>query len=195
MCLVSAVVMIVMPIEFTQPTWLFLLIPAGIMLLWWFARSLSDFSKAQRVASLLVRGVICLLLTLALAGMTWLGNTDEPFVVFLVDRSASIGAAGRAHAAAYLREAETVRGGQSAAWMSYALATDRAVNDWQDYERTLVSGALAGGDKADATAGVNSAVATGREPRDADRSERAIRERGTDLAGAIRTAAAFAPAG
>jgi Ca-activated chloride channel family protein len=194
-CLISAVVMFVMPIEFTQPTWLLLLIPAGMMLCWWFARSLSDFSRAQRVASLVVRGGICLLLTLALAGMTWLGNSDEPFVVFLVDRSASIGAAGRAHAEAYLREAESVRGGHGTAWMSYALGTDRPVSDWPDYEASLVAVAITDGGQTDAVAGGNSAVKVGGGTKAVDGSERAEWERGTDLAGAVRTAAAFAPAG
>ena len=78
-----------MNVELTSPAWLgtLLLLP---VLVYFFYRSLVDLSKRQQIVSLLVRITICVLLTLALAGLTLLTPTSDVFVVFAVDRSLSV---------------------------------------------------------------------------------------------------------
>src|SRR4051812_15597906 len=61
-------------------------------LVYYFYRSLVDLPRSQQWVSLGVRTVIVTLLVLALAGLTLLRSTSEKFVVFLIDRSLSIGA-------------------------------------------------------------------------------------------------------
>ena len=83
-----------LPFEFTRPMLLILIVPIAIVLAFGFVRSLSDFPRSQRIASLVTRSMIGLLLVLALAGLTWLHRTNEQFVVFVVDQSLSVGDAG-----------------------------------------------------------------------------------------------------
>jgi uncharacterized membrane protein len=56
-----------------------------------FARSLSDFPKQQRLVSTVIRSVLLTLIVLSLAGFTWLHETRQMFVLFVIDRSLSIG--------------------------------------------------------------------------------------------------------
>ena len=55
-----------------------------------FCRSLVDFARWQRICVALARGLIVLLLVLALAGLSLLRPTRDLFVVFAVDRSESV---------------------------------------------------------------------------------------------------------
>src|SRR5262245_6756336 len=75
-----------------------------------FARSLVDFPRWQRIASLLCRATIVTLLALALAGLTWLWPSHDPFVVFLIDHSRSIDAKARAAADEFLQKAAQAQG-------------------------------------------------------------------------------------
>lgn len=59
---------------------------------WHFYRSLSDFPRWQRVASLICRCVIVVLLVLALAGLALLSPTTRQYVVVVIDQSLSIDA-------------------------------------------------------------------------------------------------------
>jgi len=96
-----------MQVELTHPLMLWtvvLLIAIG----WAFRRSLLDFSRSQRLVSLVVRTVILFLLILALAGLTVLYPTHEKMVVFLVDRSRSIDQNAKKVADDYLAQVETV---------------------------------------------------------------------------------------
>src|SRR5262245_60532322 len=77
-------------LELTNPARLVLLAVLPV-LIYYFYRSLVDFPRWQRAVSLAVRSVIVLLLVLSLAGLTWLHATRDKFVVFVVDRSHSIG--------------------------------------------------------------------------------------------------------
>lgn len=77
-------------LELTRPWWLLGLLAAPV-LIYYFYRSLVDFTRWQRALSLVVRGVIAVLLVLALAGLNFLSPTREQFVVFAVDRSLSVG--------------------------------------------------------------------------------------------------------
>ncbi|QDT16225.1 VWA domain-containing protein [Alienimonas californiensis] len=76
-------------LDLLRPEWLLglALLPA----LWFlYRRSLVDFDRGQRIASLVVRSVVVVLLVLALAGLTLLRPTDERYVVFVADESLSV---------------------------------------------------------------------------------------------------------
>ena len=79
-----------MAIELGRPWWLLGLFALPV-LFYFFRRSLVDFAPPQRIASLVLRGLIVLLLVLALAGLSLVRPTRELFVVFAVDRSESVG--------------------------------------------------------------------------------------------------------
>lgn len=84
-------------------------------LVYYFYRSLVDLPRWQRWVSLGVRTVIVMLLVLALAGLTLLRSTNEKFVVFLIDRSLSIGAESSQAADEFLDKAlESVAGNRVA---------------------------------------------------------------------------------
>lgn len=81
-----------MNLELTRPEhllWIAVILP---VLLLFFVRSLTSFGRQQRVLSVITRGCILLCIILALSGLSWLHESSERFVLFLVDRSASIGA-------------------------------------------------------------------------------------------------------
>ncbi len=172
-----------MPMEFSQPGFLLLMIPMGIVLWIWFARSLSDFSRWQRLASLAVRSAVCALLVAALSGMTWLSLSDEPFVIFLVDRSSSVGANGRARVDAFLNAAESVRGGRPSAWIPFASESGQGMSDYDRFRKA--SDGQTG--SAGQAAGTNSSQQSN--------SKAPEWSAGTNIAEAIQTAAAYAPPG
>ncbi|MEM9704182.1 MAG: hypothetical protein AAF907_17210, partial [Planctomycetota bacterium] len=77
-------------LDLLRPWWLLGL--AALPALWWFfKKSLVDFEKGQRIASLAVRAVVVVLLTFALAGLTLLRPTTERYTVFVADESLSVG--------------------------------------------------------------------------------------------------------
>ncbi len=76
--------------EWMRPSmlvWLALAIP---VLCWFHYRSLSDFPRWQRRISLLVRIIVVSLLALALTGLMWLRQTEQQMIVVAIDRSESI---------------------------------------------------------------------------------------------------------
>src|SRR4029079_1008818 len=91
-------------LELTHPVRLICLAVIPV-LLYYFWRSLVDFPRWQRGVSLAVRTVIAVLPVLALAGLTLLRPTTEQYVVFVVDRSTSIGDESTRTADAFLDEA------------------------------------------------------------------------------------------
>ena len=78
-----------MQLELTHP-WLLLLLALLAVLFFSYRKSLLDFSRGQRLVSLLVRTAILVLLVLSAAGLTALYPTKEKMLVFLVDESRSI---------------------------------------------------------------------------------------------------------
>ncbi|MFN9717603.1 MAG: VWA domain-containing protein [Planctomycetota bacterium] len=88
----------------------------------WFAsaRSLSDFSKPQRRASLAVRGTMVLLLILSLAGLTWNQSTRERFLVVAVDQSLSIDGSVAEISRELLEEISASRGRAEVVYMPFA---------------------------------------------------------------------------
>jgi uncharacterized membrane protein len=108
-----------MHLELTHPIWL-----AGLLALPWLAyyfyRSLTDFARWQRVASLVLRALIVVLLVLALAGLTQLQPTNEQYVVFAVDKSLSVSSESRQQADEYLDRALRNVGRNRAAFLTFA---------------------------------------------------------------------------
>lgn len=76
--------------ELPHPWWLAALVVVVPALVFYFWRSLSDFSPRQRVISLLTRTVIATLLALALSGLALLKPTRQQFVIFAIDQSLSV---------------------------------------------------------------------------------------------------------
>jgi hypothetical protein len=79
-----------MPIEFGEPTWLWLALPAVVIVVaGWLAAS-RLLSPGRRIGSLLIRLVLVGCLVLSLAGVRLALPADRLSVVFLVDASASM---------------------------------------------------------------------------------------------------------
>ena len=88
--------------EFIRPGFLLLIVPMAVVLGIGFGKSLSDFPRSQRIVSLVTRSLLALMMVLALAGLTWRHQTDEQFVLFVVDQSRSVGENARTAAADFL---------------------------------------------------------------------------------------------
>jgi hypothetical protein len=119
-----------MSFDLTAPGWLLtlLLLPALVFYFYW---SLVDLPRVQRLVSLVVRGAICLLLSLALAGLTLLTPTDEVFVVFALDDSLSVDEESATKAREYIQQAtETQRAGTYAV-LPFARSAERFQSDWR----------------------------------------------------------------
>jgi uncharacterized membrane protein/Mg-chelatase subunit ChlD len=79
-----------LPLNFADPIWLLLAIPAvGVVLIGWLAASRS-LPRGRRVASVVIRLLLVACLVLALAGLRLALPSDRLSVVFLVDASASM---------------------------------------------------------------------------------------------------------
>ncbi|PAY15600.1 chloride channel protein [Rhodopirellula sp. SM50] len=92
-------------VQWSDFTWLYLLIPAVPFLIWYHLRSLSDFPIWQKRVSLALRIVVLGLLAAALAGPVLMRQTDRQMVVFAIDRSESIDQAAREKTDTFLAQA------------------------------------------------------------------------------------------
>jgi Ca-activated chloride channel family protein len=77
-------------LELTRPFWLIGLALLAVVV-WFHVRSLSDFPLLQRRVSMVVRILIVLLLTLALAGLALRSPTRQRMLVVAIDDSQSLG--------------------------------------------------------------------------------------------------------
>jgi len=95
----------VIPIAFTDPIWLWLLLPATLVVVggWWAASR--TLPRARRVASLIIRLVLVGCIVASLAGARLALPSDRLSVVFLVDASASMVDATREELLAFAKEA------------------------------------------------------------------------------------------
>jgi uncharacterized membrane protein len=107
-----------MPLELTQP-WFLLGLLALPVLGWYFFRGLTDFSRWQRITSLVLRSVIVALLVAALCGLTLLQPTKDLFVVFAVDDSLSVGDEGRSEVERFLSRATAAAGSHKMAFLKF----------------------------------------------------------------------------
>lgn len=174
------------PLELTRPLALIALL-AMPALAFYFVRSLSDFPHRQRIVSLVTRSVVALLLILALAGLTWLHTTDEQYVIFLVDDSLSIGDEASQQATKYLDEIDA--GPHQLARLSFH--TEPGEIETSDRSAPRATQAAA---KPQARNDTDSGPARQPpRPPGADASEDP--RKGTNIAAAIESAAAYLPPG
>lgn len=94
-----------MMLQWTQPQWAWLWVPAVLWLVVFHLRTLSDFPPRQRLVSLLVRGFVLTLLIMVVCGPVVLRSTSQKMIVFAVDQSESIDEAARETADEYLKDA------------------------------------------------------------------------------------------
>ena len=106
-------------LELARPLCLLALLLLPV-LVYYFVRSLVDFSRWQRLVSLGLRALILVLIVLALAGLTLLKPTQRQYVIFAVDRSLSIGEEGRQAADEFIVEAMRAVGSNEAAVLEFA---------------------------------------------------------------------------
>ena len=172
-----------LPFEFTRPILLILLVPITAALCFWFVRSLSDFPRRQRIASLVTRSLICLLLVLSLAGLTWLHRTHEQFVLFVVDQSLSVGANAEITTTEFLKQAADKQGSHSVAYLPFASTIGHVQNDQVVYGATP------------SILGNPQNTAESIPPSSASAAEQHTRRDGTNLAAAIEAAAGLMPLG
>ncbi|MCA9175373.1 MAG: VWA domain-containing protein [Planctomycetales bacterium] len=203
-----------MPLELTRPWALASLLVLAPVVAYYFARSLSDFPRPQRVVSLIVRLTLIALLVLALGGLTLLRDTRQRFIVFLLDQSTSVGESAQAKADAFLDEALAKQGRHQAVFLPFAsevgamadrradviagpdgagaaddnkLSSDEPSSDEPSSDES--DGAAPGSDEPLAV------VQTGPTPKQ-QREERWRRYRdGTNLASAIEAAVGYLPPG
>jgi Ca-activated chloride channel family protein len=107
-------------LELTRPNCLLLAIPIGVVLSLWFVQSLSSFPRRQQFFSLATRGCLATLLILSLSGLTWLSQSREQFVLFVVDQSQSIGENAHTFVTSFLRATELQRGRHAVAFLPFA---------------------------------------------------------------------------
>jgi uncharacterized membrane protein len=94
-----------MPIAFTDPLWLWLLVPGtGLVVGAWLAAS-RTLPRGRRIASLVIRMILVLCLAASLAGARLALPSDRLSVVFLLDASASMVDATRQELLTFARDA------------------------------------------------------------------------------------------
>ena len=171
------------PLEFTRPALLILLVPIAMALIFGFVRSLSDFPGPQRIVSLVTRSIICLLLVLALSGLTWLHRTHDQFVLFVVDQSLSVGANAEMTAMKFLKQAAQNKGSDRIAYLPFASTIGSVQQEPVVYGATP---SLLGKpkDPAEEILPTGAAALADNAKRD-----------GTNLAAAIESAAGYMPPG
>jgi Ca-activated chloride channel homolog len=168
-------------LELTRPWWL-LGLAALPVLVYFFYRTLVDFARWQRVLSLWLRGAIVVLLALALAGLSLVRPTRELFVVFAMDRSASIGEQGNRAIDDFLTKSAAHAGSNRFAVLPFA--SEPGVVRTSDEALAALKNSKDSAPKKEPVAGASAA-----EPEDA----RGLDRKGTDLAAALQVAAAAIP--
>jgi Ca-activated chloride channel family protein len=118
-----------LPLELTQPWFLLLAALALPILGWYFYRGLTDFSKWQRVASLVARAAFVVLLVAALCGLTWLKKSKDLYVVFAVDDSLSVGDEAKPVADSFLDRATSAARNNKFAFVRFGAEPGPVVGD------------------------------------------------------------------
>lgn len=170
------------PLEWTQPWYLLGLIAILGVIFVYYHRSLSDFPPRQRLASLVVRSIIAVLLIASLAGLTLVRQTRQQFVVLLTDDSLSIDEDARWRSDEFVRDAIDRKGGNELALLSFAASTGPI------HSLTGTSSIASAPDAAPSSSDRRG------EDREAEANRREQRD-GTNLAAAIEAAAGYIPPG
>lgn len=166
-------------LELIRPWSLMVLVPAMLVLGWFFVRTLSDFPRPQRMTSLVTRCVIIVLLALSMAGLTLLHTTHEQFVIFLVDQSLSVGDDGATAVDEFVTKALEGKENHKVAFLPFASRAGSI------QEEQVVFG--------------DRPSIAGDHPSDEDPDEAKLRTKksrdGSDLAAAIKAASGYIPPG
>ena len=93
-----------MRLHFTEPVWLWLLLPAFAWTIWLFVKSDVHIGKARRWIALALRSIVLLFLIFAIAGVQVLKSKDGVNVFYVLDRSESIPPAQQEAARMYVNE-------------------------------------------------------------------------------------------
>ena len=181
------------PFEITRPWALAILLVALPLLVLFFVRSLSDFPKFQRKASLVVRGLILTLLTLALAGFAWLQKTDEPYYIFLIDQSTSISDNGRERLDEVLTAAKESVGQSKVVYLPFASTTGDIQQQFGEEEKETADPSVAD-NTAQAKTETEEVTIASAEELAAKKELNQFRD-GTNIASAIEAAAGYLPPG
>ncbi|QDT02598.1 von Willebrand factor type A domain protein [Rubripirellula lacrimiformis] len=205
-------------LQWTQPQWAWLWIPAIIWLVGFHLRTLSDFSPRQRMVSLLIRIVVVTLLIAAICGPVWLRQTDRKMIVFAVDQSESIDQAARDAANRFLEQAaeQADADGADVRFLAFDRTPGRLQSQWTPEDTSEDSEPTAGDDSiavdvADDPDAADDPDVDAASPTDAESAQipsedapatpanvdppgaDSTKRLGTDLAAAIRTAVASIP--
>jgi Ca-activated chloride channel homolog len=146
------------PLEFTRPWLLMAAVPMLAIIAFYFVRSLSDFPKWQRWASVLLRSLGVLLLGLSLAGLTLLHVTDEQFVIFVADQSQSIGDDAANQVTEFLAQATEHQGSNRVAYMPFAVTVGSVQESPIEYgdKRSILKQADSRSTQSDSGVNINS---------------------------------------
>ena len=197
------------PFELTRPWAVAMLFIALPVLYWFFVRSLSDFPTAQRKVSLAIRGLILALLILALAGLSFLRETDERFFVFLIDQSTSVSEDASKRASEFLDEAIEEIGDSRVAFVPFASKVGTVSSQRIEIESTAandnktdLSKKATEAETVDANEVNNADDVTPNSPlvvqaaaELAEEEKQAAFRDGTDIGSAIEAAAGYLPPG
>lgn len=120
-------------LELTRPwmLWLWLLL---VPVLWYFLRSLGDFSKWQRWISLVCRTLVVVLLILALAGLILIKPSEKQYVVLGIDRSRSIDEQASEVIDRFVETARKAAGDHSLAVMPFARKTSPLATELTEFQ-------------------------------------------------------------
>lgn len=106
-----------MSFEILRPAWLFLLLL--VPLVWWVhARSIAPLRGRRRLATVIIRSVLIVLLVFALSEPRWVRPSDREEVILLVDESRSVDGKAVEAAEKFAREADFA--GADVVWMGFA---------------------------------------------------------------------------
>lgn len=121
-----------MGLEVTNPWWL---LAGAVAFMWavlWYRRSLVDFPRSQRAASLAVRSLVLAMLCLALARPAVLLRTTRQYVLLLVDVSRSIGARAADYARDFVRKVLEEAGDSEVGPVFFAAETGAVHSMWPE---------------------------------------------------------------
>lgn len=152
-----------MNLELTRPFWLIGLVLL-LVLIWYHRRSLSDFPLPQRRISLLVRMIIVVLLTLALAGLSIRSPTRQRMIMVAIDASESLGEAARERIEEVLEQLRPQPGDVQIRFLQFAASPSAPVPDPDALTDQLTPPERMGTDLAGALRIASASIAPGYVP-------------------------------
>ncbi len=188
--------------------WALLLLPAVLLLVWFHARTLSDFPAGQRRISLGLRMLVTALLIAALCGPILLRGTNQQLIIFAVDRSQSIDEAAGTQADEFIAEAVKANTDDDVTFqfMEFSDTPKDVLHEWPppntdaspaDAASPLPPESESAPVRPDKNVDLDEVAANDpaapKAPSVETSSDEAAKRRGTNLSAAIRTAIAAMP--